>query len=251
MVKLLGIISLILTLVLFPPAALAVVSNNAVPGDATYPIKRGLENVIYAVASLNPVTKAWFAAARSDRRFQEVTALIAQGKKASETLNELVEQTQMAASQIDKVSDPVQKAKLISQLSNSIAKYDANLSQTSASPSVQPAPLVVAPGSTLLPSSAARPQIFPTSQSTVIQNSPTPLPAVSLLPSSTLVSSPNPSGNNDSDIDKARDELKRIKKKLEEGNLEQSFNKNQINQKEQSKEKDKKDNNPQKGKRNN
>ena len=46
MIKLLSIICLVLAIVLFPPAALALVSNNAVPGDATYPIKRALEVAI-------------------------------------------------------------------------------------------------------------------------------------------------------------------------------------------------------------
>ena len=46
MIKLLSIICLVLAIVLFPPAALALVSNNAVPGDATYPIKSGEKNQI-------------------------------------------------------------------------------------------------------------------------------------------------------------------------------------------------------------
>ncbi len=129
MVKLLGIISLILAIVLFPPAALALISNNAVPGDSTYPIKRVLEDGIFAVASLNPVTKAWFAAARSDRRFKEYTVLVTKGKKGEETLNELVEQTQIAATQLNQVKDPVEKEKLKQQLVESIKKYDQGLSQ--------------------------------------------------------------------------------------------------------------------------
>ena len=139
MARLLGIISLILAIVLFPPAALAVMSNNAVPGDATYPIKRGLEDVIYAVASLTPTTKAWFAAARSDRRFQEVTVLITQGKQAQETLNELVVQTDIAAGQINQITDQKQKEQLINQLSQSIEKYDQGLQQLIAQPSTKPA----------------------------------------------------------------------------------------------------------------
>lgn len=133
MVKLFSIISLVLAIVLFPPAALALVSNNAVPGDATYPIKRALEDGIFAVASLNPTTKAWFAAARSDRRFKEFTTLVAQGKKGGETLNELVEQTQVAANQIAQVNDEGQKQQLIEQLSQSIKKYDLGLQQVSSS----------------------------------------------------------------------------------------------------------------------
>lgn len=222
--KLLGIIILVLSLVLFPPAALAVVSNNAVPGDATYPIKRGLEDVIFAVASLSPTTKAWFAAARSDRRFQEVTVLIAQGKQASNTLNELVEQTQIAASQIDQVKDPVQKEKLISQLSESIAKYDAGLSQISAKEQqVKPQPTAVPQSSAIVPQPSptssllpVRPGVSPIPQPTAIQSTPvpTPVPAAVLLPSP--ASAPSPSG--EADIEKARQELERIKKNLEEQN---------------------------------
>lgn len=144
MVKLLSIISLILALVFFPPAVLAVISNNAIPGDSTYPIKRGLEDIIYAVASLNPNTKALFAKARSDRRFQEVTTLLTQGKDANNTLSELVTQTQAAADQINQVSDSNQKGKLISQLSDSITKYDQGLSQVS-QPKPKPSPAVSNP----------------------------------------------------------------------------------------------------------
>lgn len=249
--KLLGIISLILALVLFPPATLAVVSNNAIPGDTTYPIKRGLEDVIFAVASLNPATKAWFAAARSDRRFTEVSALVAQGKKASETLNELVEQTQIAAIQIDKVSDPIQKEKLIKQLADSIYKYDVGLSQIStqkketrpvaiAQPlptriisETTPVPVSIATTEPLVPQSTdsainqlpasslsptARPQASQVPQSPIVQSSPTPVPTASSLPSPRVIPSPAsvPSPSEDSDIDKARDALEKIKKKLEE-----------------------------------
>ena len=70
MIRLLSILTIILAIILFPPATLAVLSNNAVPGDAAYPIKRTLEDVIYAAASINPTSKAWFSAARSDRRYR-------------------------------------------------------------------------------------------------------------------------------------------------------------------------------------
>ncbi|MCL4366500.1 DUF5667 domain-containing protein [Patescibacteria group bacterium] len=182
MTKLLSIITLVLALVLFPPAALAVVSNNAVPGDSTYPIKRGLEDVIYAVASLNPNTKALFAKARSDRRFQEITTLLTQGKDASKTLNELVEQTRAAANQIDQVSDLTQRAKLTSQLSDSITKYDQGLSQVS----------------------QLRPQASPAVQPSVLTQTPAPAPLIVL--------SPRP----DPELERTREELEKIKERLAE-----------------------------------
>lgn len=185
MVRLLSIATLILVIVLSPPAALAVVSNNAVPGDATYPIKRGMEDAIYTVASLNPVTKAWFAKARSDRRFQEITVLLTQGKKASQTLDELVKQTQTAADQIDKVSDSTQKAKLINQLSDSISKYNEGLAQTS----------------------KTKPVTAPSVNTT---------PVPTLAPRSTPLVFPSPLPTTDPELERTRDELERIKKRLEE-----------------------------------
>ena len=152
MARLLAILTLILSIVLFPPAVLALISNNAVPGDATYPIKRGLEDVIFAVASINPVSKAWFAAARSDRRFEEFTVLTKRGDKVSETLNELVNQTDSAASEIDKIESSGQKKVLLGKLSNSIQKYDQGLEKVSK---------IEAPVETPLPQASPSPSSTP------------------------------------------------------------------------------------------
>ena len=191
MAKILSIVILVLVVVLFPPAALALVSNNAVPGDATYPIKRGLENIIYAVASLNPNTKAMFAKARSDRRFQEITVLLTQGKQTKQTLNELVEQTQTAADQINQVSNPNDKKQLIKQLSDSIVKYDQGLSKV---PRTKPKISVPVPSvSPLVTLSTAVPK-------PVVTPGPTTTPA------------PNPPNT---EIDKTLEELERIRRELE------------------------------------
>ncbi|MBI2018844.1 hypothetical protein HYS96_04035 [Candidatus Daviesbacteria bacterium] len=222
--KLLGIISLILTIVLFPPAALAVISNNAAPGDATYPIKRGLEDVIYAVASLTPTSKAWFAAARSDRRFQEVTVLITEGKQAKETLNELVVQTDIAAGQINQITDQKQKEQLINQLSQSIEKYDQGLQQLTAKPSIPPA--VLQPAITPSPTPSAETIPSPTPKATPVATvRPTPLPTVqpTSTPLPTVEPTPRPNRQEEEkekqrrkEIEEARKRLEEIKKKLEE-----------------------------------
>lgn len=134
MLRLLSILTLILAIILFPPAVLAVISNNAVPGDATYPIKRSLENVILAAASVSPSSKAWFSQTRSNRRYKEFTTLISQGKETTNTLSELVEQTDLAVTQITQVTNQAEKEKLIEQLSQSIEKYDDALKQYSEDP---------------------------------------------------------------------------------------------------------------------
>lgn len=229
MVRLLSTITLVLALVLFPPAALALVSNNAVPGDASYPIKRVLEDVIFTVASLNPVSKAWFAAARSDRRFKEFTTLVIQGKKGEETLNELVEQTQIAANQINQVKDDNQKQKLIQQLSESIKKYDQGLQQLSPQ-SQQPQPTLVPVAtatplpqatpvpqevSTPIPAPIVPPQPVPTIIPTPI---PTSIPTAYPTPNPTVVPAPNPTVDADRQrqIEEARRRLEEIQRRLKE-----------------------------------
>lgn len=208
MVKLLSILSLVFALILFPPAVLAVISNNAVPGDTVYPIKRLLEGGVYAVASLNPTTKAWFAQARSDRRFQEVNVLITQGKQVSQSLTELVEQTDIAANQITQITDQKEKVKLLEQLSGSIEKYDKGLEQlsvsTTAAPTVQPTPTptpMKSPTVTAAPS--ASPTVSPTVQPTV---QPTPAPDINEEKGS----------QKKREIEEARHKLEEIQKRLQQ-----------------------------------
>lgn len=213
--RLLSIISLILALVLFPPASLALVSNNAVPGDVTYPIKRTLEDGIYAIASLNPITRAWFSAARSDRRFKEFSTLITQGKSASNTLNELVVQTEVAASEIKKINDPIRRQQLLNQLSQSIDKYDQKLeeisqpaptlAQPSPTPAVTPSPTrtsppAITPKPTVLPQPTPRPQ-------------ETPRPSVTPAPTPTSATTPPVDPE---EAEEARRKLEEIKKRLAE-----------------------------------
>lgn len=210
MVRLLSTLVLILSLLLFPPATLALISNNAVPGDTTYPIKRGLEDIIYAVASLNPTTRAWFSAARSDRRFKEFSTLIAQGKSASDTLNELVAQTQIAAEELKKVDDPIKKQELISQLSQSIDKYSQKLEEVVATPTptTTPIPPVVSPPSDVtIPSPTAPPGSILTPQpSETLRPAP---------PSPTQAPSSPQAPVDQKDLDDAKEKLDDIKDKLD------------------------------------
>jgi len=190
------LLSIILTIVLFPPALLAVISNNAVPGDSTYPIKRSLENIIVLAASINPNTKAAFSQTRSNTRYKEFSSLIAQGKQTSGTLNELVDQTDLAVSQLSQVTDPVEKAKLIAQLSVSIEKYDAGLQEVS---SAQPEPDATNLADSSLPSNdevqetVENVQPTPTPVITAISRRETTTPQPSVAPTSNPIASPIPS----------------------------------------------------------
>ena len=223
MLKILALVSLILSLVLFPPATLALISNNAVPGDKAYPIKRGLEDVIYAVASITPTSKAWFSAARSDRRFDEIGVLVAQGKKTEESLIELVAQTRITASQIAKISDPIQKEKLKVQLSTSIKKYEIAMEEfakkesialvSTTEPKVSAMPTVTArpteaPGATTNPLSTGSP--IPTQTSRPIVTAvpiATAIPTTTAVLSPTLAPTPNPTPRPDDKEDSPCDSI--------------------------------------------
>lgn len=175
-------LTLVLIIVLFPPSVLALISNNAVPGDTTYPIKRKLEDGILLIVSVNPTTRAWFSANRSTRRFDEARILIAQGKQtAGASLEELVSQTVVAAKEIDQISDPVQKEQLKQQLSQSIAQYSLGLNEIqkqiqSGQPEVvsQVTPLPITKEVITTPRSEASPQTIKT-----------PMPSISQLPKPT------------------------------------------------------------------
>ncbi|MBI3103429.1 hypothetical protein HYZ05_00655 [Candidatus Daviesbacteria bacterium] len=246
MVKLLSTIILILSISLFPPAALAVISNNAVPGDATYPIKRILESGIYAVASLHPITRVWFSTARSDRRFKEFKTLIAQGKSAEKTINELVNQTEIAAKQIDQISSPQEKEKFVRELVVSIQKYDQGLAQL---PQIEttPAPVISTPQPTIEPTvtptstpmqSEPIPKITPTSRPTpqstpvITTSKPTATPIPSLTPAFVpttppVVAPPSGSFGNDQAVEDARKKLKEIEDELKRRSSIKSNHKNE------------------------
>lgn len=264
MVKLLSIISLILALVLFPPAVLAVISNNAIPGDSTYSIKRSMEDIIFTMASINPTTKAWFSAARSDRRFTEFKTLVAQGKKGADTLNELVEQTNIAASQIAQVADPIEKAKLIEQLSTSIEKYDQGLKQVTSPSSIPDNDSTTSdsnPQVTALPQATTSPSVRPETQptvhptvqptarptpvptSTARRTTQTPTPAAQVTPVPTLAPQPTPVPNQDKaneeqrqkEIEEARKRLEEINKRLHQQSGEEKIEKTEDKRKDENK----------------
>lgn len=234
--RLLTILTLILSIVLFPPAALALISNNSVPGDATYPVKRGLEDIIFSIASVSPVSKAWFAAARSNRRFEEINVLITSGKQAQATLNDLVEQTQVAANQIANVSNQSQREELTKQLAVSIEKYDKGLEEllpplvpepppapvaqtarptSTPTPTPSPSPIVrpsasATPRATATPLPTATPRVSPTPRPT-----PSPTPVVTPTPTPIPVPPPPPPGGGQSSCDRIRNDIQRARCELE------------------------------------
>lgn len=130
MLALLSKALLVLIVALLLPTGLVFASQDAVPGDQTYPVKRGLENVIVRLAALHPSTRAFFKTDMANRRYKEAVTLIRRGDQASsESLVELVTQTQAAAEDISQISDPSTKQQLVDNLSKQIVQYKAGLAQ--------------------------------------------------------------------------------------------------------------------------
>ena len=186
-------------ILLSPPAVLALISNDAVPGEATYPIKRTLEAGILIVASVHPTTKAMFTAERSDRRFREVTTLIEsgdRGQNVTQTLGEFIKQTREAAKDIKEIKNPIVKKERVVKLKESIIEYKAGLElkqkklseEKEDSTSIVP-PIAQIPSQTQSPSS-----VSPTSgPAPTIKVEITPTHAPGLTPTPTrIISNPSP-----------------------------------------------------------
>lgn len=111
------------------PTGLVLASQDAVPGDGTYPIKRSLERVIIIAASLHPSTRSAFYVNFSKRRFKEALVLANTGQDASVSLDELVLQTEEAASSVRNVSDLKTREKLTRDLIKQLEEYDEGLTK--------------------------------------------------------------------------------------------------------------------------
>lgn len=210
MLKILSIFITIVLIVLFPPAVLAFISNNAVPGDLTYPVKRKLEDIILAVSSVNPTTKAYFQINKSDRRFQEAAVLIKRNTDSASSLNDLTVQVSLTIDDLKKITDNSQKKELAKQLSKSISEYDqtlANYQQEGADNQTQ------TQTNTSPPAFSSRPPEVNLNPSA----KPSPLPPVFHSPAQ-VVKPPvsKPPDDQQRQIDEARKKLEEQQRQLEE-----------------------------------
>lgn len=199
--KIVSTLALIIMLLLFPPAVLITISQNAIPGEKMYPLKRKLEDIVLDIASYNPTTKAYFALAQSQRRFEETQALLARGDIAGANLQELVTQTSTALSDIKKVENNTSKEQLISKLTDSVDEYNKGLERSERLISSNSETQTVASSPVLSPK--------PNSDHTVTE------------PKASPVASPSPGqetprSQDEEKLRKAREELQKIKDELEQ-----------------------------------
>lgn len=208
--KILSIIFLIIAIFLFPPAVLAGISQNAIPGDSLYPIKRAMEKGVLTLVSIHPTTKAWFSIDYSGRRFSEATRLITKGEniQAKKSLNELVSQTSEVASAITTIKNQAQKRKLLAELNRSINQYQEGLTQAK-----QQAIVTSGAGTTSTTSPPLATQ--PTQPDATLEPASTPQQS----PTTTSSLSDQSIGDNIEETIKELDEIEETLKE-EEGNLD-------------------------------
>ena len=134
-------------LVLTPLTFIGILSQNSIPGDFLYSVKRGYEGTALAFASLVPETKASYTTSLATVRFTEAEKLLLTNSD-TQGLATLVEQVQTAQDNVAAVQSSPQKEELEQKLIASIDTYQASLlkvqqqiaSNVSSQPGTQAAP---------------------------------------------------------------------------------------------------------------
>lgn len=180
--KILNITTGILIVLLAPFTVAAIISQNAIPGDSLYPLKRSLENMVLTAAAVSPATRAAFRTDLANRRFIEAQKLLVDKRDAS-GLTDFVSEIQITQLELQRVSDPKQKEELTKKLIVSIAQYEEKLSY------VQTQIATVTTTQTI-PSTLTSPPFQPSSPTSDSILTITPTTVVSLEKSKALPTSP-------------------------------------------------------------
>lgn len=164
--------------ILTPLFFIALLSQNSLPGDFLYPVKRGIENSFLAAASVNPTRKAFIHTDLADRRFSEAEKLLL-SQADTAPLNDLVTQVQSTEAAIS-AADPAKQEELTTKVIAQIDSYQAKLTNTAQQIHNNPAPF----STTATQSQQALPTQVVTSTKTV---TPTPSAPASTIPTATEV----------------------------------------------------------------
>ncbi len=185
----LGSLLTALALVFLIPTTLILASWNALPGERLYGLKRGLENVAFALTKDTPIATA-FSLKFTDRRFSEANILLAQkGSTVGYTL--LVAEAKKTKDVIVEKNDSQSAAQLV----QNIETYQKGIEEKKLALESQPA---VIPVPTQVTSATPR--------ATAVQTPAvsTPIPQPITQPVSQVVT----------DLDKTNDELEKIKNEV-------------------------------------
>lgn len=113
---------------LLPVTVLILISQNTVPGDLFYPVKRGMENVVLVAASVSPSTRAAFRTDLTERRFNEAQKLLVT-KADTKGYGDFVTEVRAAKKEISSLSNPAEKTEKSQKLLARVQEYKAGLTQ--------------------------------------------------------------------------------------------------------------------------
>lgn len=243
--KFFNLTSWILLFLFAPFTLLILLSQNTVPGDLFYPVKRGLESVVLAAASASPATRVAFKTDLTERRFKEAEKLLL-AKADATALDSFILEVQSTQEEVDALSNVLENQQSSEKLIAKIDDYQVKLTQLQAQTQSNSVLQANQPPSTsqvtvvqqqALPPSGAdqagqsavqQPKVSPLPQSTNPPHQPTV--AVQNPPAQTAVVSPEQQRVVSETIVTTKIELERIKKDLEEKKKEREEKKEEKRQ---------------------
>lgn len=158
-----------------PVTVLILLSQNSIPGDLFYPIKRSMENVVLAAATVSPTTRAAFRTDLTTRRFDEAEKLLL-GSSDINGLKEFVTEIQAAQNEVSAISDPAKKQELQKKIQRSVIEYEKRLDAVKVQlVAREPTQLAIIPTLTPTGSQTVSPTIEPTTIP-LPTNTPVPVP---------------------------------------------------------------------------
>lgn len=170
--KFLNLGTWVILFALLPFTVLIFLSQNSIPGDFFYPVKRGLEGMVLAAASVSPTTRAAFRTDLTTRRFDEAEKLLL-GASGTTGLKDFVTEIQAAQNEVSAISDPVKKQELQQKIQTSVTEYEKRLGTVKVKLIEQEeiSQLALVPTNTPIPVETSEPE-----QQPISTNTPAPLP---------------------------------------------------------------------------
>lgn len=156
---------------LLPLTVIILLSQNTVPGDLFYPMKRGMEDVILAAASVNPSTQVAFRTDLTEKRFQEAQQLLV-SKADTTAFTDFVDQVSTTQQDVSNLSNQQEKIQASEKLIAKIDQYQAQLAQVQtqvqiAQSGFSATPLPSSAALNQQPSSSQQPGAAPTTNPTI------------------------------------------------------------------------------------
>lgn len=182
---------------LLPITILIFLSQDSIPGDFFYPVKRGMENAILVAASVNPATRAAFRTDLTETRFKEAQSLVISKSNAS-GLTTFIDEVQDTQLEVASLKSDIERGKAEEKLLAKIDQYQNGLStlqakteeniiaynpQGNVSPTLTPVP------PTVTSNQIQPPQNLPSSTLTL---TPTPITAKILISTPTPIPTSTP-----------------------------------------------------------